>query len=357
MKIKKIGWGFGLCNMNCTHCYNNSSMGQDIPRYSFKQLVSVATKVCPSVRDINFGTGELFCNPNTMRLIAFIAQNYPHIDMAITSNGYTIVKMKKIDIKRQLNDVDISVDFPDKQRHNEFRGHDKAWFWANRALKILQEIRIQTTITTCVTSQTTDEDLLGLISMANRYGACLRINWYRNTKKETNHLRISAERAWSVIELLADKVIFSSLDSIFAGPLGVKCQSCPAGGFSARIHQDMSVTAYPFLKGEKWSAGNILDPKVNMYTVFNSSVFNKLRSRNVSYCKECPFQKTCNGGCLTRAVLHNKGINDTDDFCPVRYKQMDTVNRIKGKIVLIKQGNLVHDGYLCTTIMKPKENM
>lgn len=352
-KLKKIGWGFGLCNMNCEHCYNSSDERGSIPQYTIGQLIDVADKICPHIRDINFGTGELICNPNAVKLIHYITDNYPHIDIAITSNGYTIIKMGLVDIKRRLSDVDISIDFPDKERHNSFRRHQQAWEWAIRALEILNEVRIQRTITMCVTSRVSNEDLMQMLKLADRYGACLRLNWYRNIGRGSMDLRLSAQRAWQIIKYLSDKAVFSCLDSVFAGPLGVKSNSCPAGHLSARIHQDMSVTAYPFLKGEEWSAGNILGPAVSLDSIYNSNAFVKLRSRSVEYCDNCQFALSCGGGCITRAALHNNGINDTDDYCPVRYGQMALVEETRKNIVVHKQGNLVHDGYLCTTIMKP----
>lgn len=356
-KIKKVGWGFGLCNMLCEHCYNSSEINDSIPKYTISELITVADKICPYVRDINFGTGELLCNPNVEELIYYITNNYPHIDISITSNGYTILKMNPVDIKLRLSDVDISIDFPEKERHNAFRGHTQAWDWAMNALQILNEIRAQRTITMCLTSYTTDSDLLSILRLADKYGACLRISWFRYAGRGTKKLCISAKRAWEVITFLTDKAVFSSLDSVFAGPIGVKSKPCPAGHASVRINQDMTVTPYPFLKEQRWSGGNILRQDITLSDVYDSRVFKDLRSRNVKSCDKCQFRKTCGGGCVTRAILHNGNTDEVDDYCPVLYGQMSAVERLQGNVIIQKQGNLVHDGYLCTTIMKPNEGV
>jgi len=332
-------------------------MADSIPRYTLGQLIDVADKICPHIRDINFGTGELICNPNVIRLIYYITDTYPHIDIAVTSNGYTIINMDLIDIKRRLSDVDISIDFPDQDRHNAFRGHPQAWAWAIRALEILFEVRMQRTVAMCVTSRTTDSDLLEMLRLADKYGACLRLSWYRYTGRGSESLRVSAEKAWKIVEFLSDKAVFSCLDSVFAGPLGVKSTLCPGAKFSARIHQDMNVTAYPFLRGERWSAGNILDPDVNLQSVYNSGTFAGLRNRIVPYCDACEFKTSCASGCITRAILHSGGINEIDDYCPVKYGQMHIVEKARKNMVMHKQGNLVHEGYLCTTIMKPRHGV
>lgn len=355
--IRKVGWGFGLCNMRCKHCYNASSMKASIPRYTVEELRAVANKVCPHIKDVNFGTGELLCNPNALELARYIAGTYGHIDLAVTSNGYTIVGMAPAEVKHLWNDVDISVDFPDEARHNAFRGHPKAWEWAMRALAILKELRMQHTVVMCLTSKTTDEDLLGMLRLASHSDAWLRINWFRQVGRGTADLRIPAQRAWEVVEFLADKVVFSSLDSVFAGPLEVECEPCPAGHRSARIHQDMSVTAYPFLKGPEWTAGNILNPTTGLQDIYDSPAFRRLRARRVPACESCAFVESCAGGCVTRAALHNGGLDQLDDYCPVHNGLIPIVEHLRGRVIVQKQGNLVHDGYLCTTIMRPHKGV
>lgn len=354
--IKKVGWGFGRCNMSCAHCYNASQM-RGVPTYSFDVLKSVADKICPEIKDINFGTGELLCNPNALELARYIRSAFPHVDMSVTSNGYTIVEMNATEVKSLWNDVDISVDFPSEKRHNDFRGHARAWQWATEALETLRRLRIQHTVVTCVTSQTTDEDLVGLLEICRRYQAFFRINWYREVGRgvETG-LRISANRAWEILELLAPQVVFSSLDSVFAGPLGVRSLPCPAGTRSARIHQDGQVTAYPFLKGEEWSAGNILETGTDLATIEASPVFKRLRERPLPVvCQSCRFVEACRGGCVTRAALHAGGLDQPDDYCPQVAGLLPRVEHLREQIVVQKIGNLVHDGYLCTTIMRPKK--
>lgn len=353
IKIQKLGWGFGLCNQGCKHCYNASSLKKSIPRYTFAELKAVADKVCPHVRDINFGTGEFGCNPNTLVLAEYIADEYPHVAQCVTSNGYTVVSLSPQKVKRMFHDVDISCDFPEEARHNEFRGHPRAWAWVQEALTILKDLRVPRAIVTCVTALTQDEDIVGLLELARQFGATWRINWFRGVGRGLVHadeLRLTPERAWEVIRFLSDKATFQCLDSVFAGPLGLPCMPCPAGHQSARIHQDMSVTAYPFLKGPEWTAGNILDEGVDLQAIYDSPAFQRLRERDVPECHGCEFWATCRGGCVTRAALHNSGIEKRDDYCPVVAGiKFDNI-----KLDFQKAGDLVHDGYLCTTIVRPK---
>ncbi|MFC1644471.1 radical SAM/SPASM domain-containing protein [Patescibacteria group bacterium] len=350
-EIKKIGWGFGRCNQFCKHCYNASS--SRAPEYTFAQLKFVADKICSYVDEINYGTGEFFINPNSVDLCEYITDSYPRIKQAITSNGSTIVMMRPEKIGRLFHDVDISLDFPEEKRHCDFRNHKKAWQWATDALEILASRNISRSVVTCVNSETTNDDIVKLIDIARKYEANWRINWFRCVGRGDEKLRISGKRAWEIIQFLSDKVTFHCLDSVFAGPLGIESGSCPAGHFSCRIHENMETSCYPFLKGAQWSGGNLLNPKISLNDVYNSSGFRRVRERSVSYCKDCDFVDTCSSGCVTRAFLHNGGINTPDDYCPrLSEVSMDYISKIE--LDYVDDRDLVHDGYLCTTIVSPR---
>ncbi len=348
--IKKVGWGFGRCNQFCKHCYNASTA--KAPQYSFATLKEIADKICLEITDINFGTGEFIVNPNALLLARYIREKYPHIVQAVTSNGSTIIQMAPTEIKHLFHDVDISLDFPSENRHNEFRGHPLAWKWANGALQILKELEVPRTLVTCVNSSTTNDDIEKLLEIAEKYDALWRINWFRQTGRGDASLRISAKRTWDIIRFLSKKVKFVVLDSIFGAVLRIPCKPCPAGHYTCRIHENLNMSPYPFLKGPQWNSGNIADPSTNLKTVYESEIFKNLRERQAPFCKDCPFFKECRGGCATRSVLHNGGINQPDDYCPVQAK-LDIKSLQEISIEFTNSINLVHDGYLCTTIVKP----
>ncbi|MDD3006695.1 MAG: radical SAM protein [Candidatus Pacebacteria bacterium] len=349
-KIKKVGWGFEICNMHCRHCYNSST--ERGCKYTFEQLKEIADKICPQIEDINFGTGEFICNPNALDLARYIKDTYPHVKMAVTSNGSTIVQMEPEEVKRLFSDIDISLDYPDEKKHCDFRRHEKSWEWAIGALRVLDELQMPHSIVTCITSETKNEDLEGLLGIARQYRANLRFNWFRKVGRGNEDLRITARRAWEIIEFLSDKVVFECIDPIFAGVLGVEAIPCPAGRISCRIHASMDISCYPFLKGAEWSGGNILDKGIDLDAIYTSAIFQKLRARKVAACQDCEFEKTCKGGCITRAVLHNGSMSEVDDYCPVA-ASLD-INRLKRiKIRLQPTSELVHNGYLCTTICRP----
>ncbi len=347
--IKKIGWGFGRCNQFCRHCYNASSW--KAPAHDFETLKAVADKICPQITDINYGTGEFIVNPNALDLAKYIHAAYPKISQAVTSNGSTIIVMPGEDIKALFHDIDISLDFPSEARHNEFRGHPKAWSWAMGALRKLQEIGVPRTLVTCVNSLTTNDDIEKLLETASEYGALWRVNWFREVGRGDSSLRIDAKRAWDIIGLLAARTEFVTTDSIFGAVIGVPSKPCSAGRSTCRIHEGLSTSPYPFLKGPEWDGGNIADPSVTLQSIYDSKPFSILRGRKADLCSRCPFFERCLGGCATRAILH-ADISQPDDYCPLRAGlDVAALRQIKPKVT--QSSDLVHDGYLCTTIVKP----
>ncbi|MCU0679080.1 MAG: radical SAM protein [Planctomycetes bacterium] len=358
--LSSLGWGFSGCNMNCWHCYNNSTWQH--PEHSFAILKNIADKVCPQIKSINYGTGEFICNPNTVALAQYIFHSFPRVKQAVTSNGFTIVMMEKTNLS-YFHDVDISLDFPFPEKHNRFRGHPLAWKWFERSLEICQEAGLEKSIVTCVTSETSDDDIKEFLELTNRLGASWRTNWFRKTGRGKAWLQITAKRFWEVIRLLARQgVSFESLsDPLLASMLGYRRNNptagCACGTLSGRIQTDLTVTPCVYLKGKRWSGGLIVDKSLE--EISSSGSFRSLKDRFPAVCRDCRYGSTCRGGCASRAYLHTGSLNNPDDYCPYHAGPdtaavLDIIEEIKSLSPSILEGTAkVHDGYLCTMILKP----
>ena len=352
-KIQKIGWGFGSCNMNCTHCYN-ASTGHRF-NYELTDLKKIADKICrQKISDINFGTGELLVNPNALKVARYIKKKYPLVNLGLTTNGYSVVYMDEKILKKAFHDIDVSIDFPNQQKHNQFRRHPLAWSWANQALATCQRLGIESSIVTCATSETKDEDILKLLEMAKKYGTSLRINWFRPTGRGKKEFCISPLRFWQIIYLLSKHAIFEGLSDpllqTFFAPHTK--HHCACGWTSARIQQDMTVTPCVFLKGQNWASGHIL--KNSLEKIYKHKNFKAIRLRKPVRCLKCPYYAGCQGGCASRAYLQGDGLNKEDAYCPFKNKQTKKLIKKIKKTITVHDSNKVHNGYLCTLIIKPK---
>lgn len=358
MALKSIGWGFGICNMKCKHCYGASTSASH--EYTFDELALIADKICPEIGDINYGTGEFAFNPNAVALAEYISGRYPHVKQAVTSNGSTPLFMNPELFKKIFHDVDISLDFADPERHNEFRRHPLAWKWVEGGLARCRELGIPRSVVTCVTSETSDDIIKELLEFSAKYGATWRANWFRKTGRGKSRLEINAKRFWEVIKLLAQEgATFVSLsDPLLANILGRPdknpADGCPCGKLSCRIQTDLTVTPCVYLKGKKWSGGSVAQSGLG--EIHESKVFRALRTRFPAFCRDCRFGETCRGGCASRAYLHTGSLDNPDNYCPI-YAGLDVdeiIGTIRPETLKIAPGtSLVHDGYLCTMIVAP----
>ncbi len=348
VQFKKIGWGFGRCNLKCRHCYNASD-GTRAPAWPLEQLQAIADRLINTFRiqDINYGTGEFCLNPNALPLARYIHHQYPRIHQAVTSNGFSVLQLSDANL-RIFHDIDISIDFPDEKRHNGFRKTPEAWTWAREGLQKLATLHLPRSIVSCISSLTTNRDIEDFLKLAGETGANWRLNWFRHTGRGTASLRISPRRAWEIIEILSEQARMICLDSVFAAPLGIPSCPCPEGKESFRIHEDMSLTPSPFLKGTEWAIGRIR----NDGAVELNGSLEAIRRRRPPLCRTCRFHAACGGGCISRSILHSGGLDQPDDFCPVLSGlDLKRIERISP--VFRKDADLVHDGYLCTTIVTP----
>jgi radical SAM protein with 4Fe4S-binding SPASM domain len=356
---KSIGWGFGRCNMGCRHCY--AASGNACPQYVLKRLGKIADKICPEADAINYGTGEFVFNMSAFMLARYITERYPHVAQSVTTNGATVMIIKELwgteALKKNFHDIDFSIDFPDPERHNAFRQHPYAWDWVIKGLEICQKEGIEASVVTCVTGLTTNDDILGLLDIAQKYGASWRANWYRPTGrgKKDRKLNLRPARVWNVLKLLSERTKIEALsDPLFDAVLGAGYNSyngCACGENSCRIQTDLSVTPCVFLGGKEWNGGFI--NRRSLDQIFESRVFKKFRARSPVFCQGCEFWEKCRGGCASRAVLYRGGLNEPDGFCPiVNGLDVEEVRDMRIKI-LGGQEKKVHDGYLCTLIVKP----
>lgn len=349
---KSVGWGFGRCNMSCRHCYNSS--GNTSPQHSFEELKKIADKICPQTSSINYGTGEFGFNICAFMLAEYVREKYPHVAQCVTTNGVTPSMMNHKKVKEIFHDIDFSIDYPDPQRHNEFRRHPEAWNWTINGLEMCQQEGIEASIVTCVTGLTKDDDIKELLDIAKKYGLSWRGNWFRPTGRGKNEerLKLTPQRVWEVIRLLSQITEIEALsDPLLDAVLGTNYNNyngCACGIKSCRIQPNLSVTPCVFLGGKEWSGGSILDKKFE--NIFRSKTFQNFRSRKPKYCLKCAYWEKCRGGCASRAVLYRGSLNEPDGFCPV-INNIPT-DDIKIKIVRGKEKK-VHDGYLCTLIVKP----
>jgi radical SAM protein with 4Fe4S-binding SPASM domain len=349
-----IGWGVtGRCNMNCKHCYNYSGKA-GFDELSLNDIKRIIDKIQGNIESINYGTGELTLRKDWLDIVKYVAKK--GILQGLTTNGYSVNKNTIIYLKKYMNDIDVSIDFPTEKKHNNFRGNKNAWIWANNALMLLKENNLSRSVVCCLTSKNCKESYLKTLSeLAKKYDANLRINWFRPTGrgKINQELKLSVKQAHNSFRwLVQNNYVIAIPDPYFSAILGLKNQvGCICGKSSFRITPNGSTVPCVYFTKE---LKNFSISNCSFNKIIHSKPFNDIKNRNCNICYYCEYFKNCRGGCASRAFLENNSLNSPDPFC---YKaagiKKNPLYSVKPEF-LKNKNKFVHENYLCTLILKPK---
>lgn len=354
MKLWNIGWGLtSACNSRCKHCYNNSGMG--VPeQITLEEAIKIVDKLSDNgVQTINYGTGESGLISYFWDLIKYVDSK--GITQGLTTNGSSVTPKTIEYIKSYINDVDISIDYPDEDRNNDFRGSEKAWNWAINACELLKNNNINFSIVTCIHSKNSDYQTLDkFLDLSKKYNCEWRINWFKPTGrgKINDELKLDPIKVHNIFRYIVERSKITALpDPYFSAIIGLNTRvASPCGTESFRITPNTEVVPCVYFTKEMKNI-SILDNDFD--SVINSTPMKEVRNREVPFCKECEFYNSCKGGCLSRAYLEHGNINEPDAFCfKKNYLSENPLKDLKYEYSHDK--TKVHENYLCTLIVKAK---
>ena len=346
-----IGWGLtSKCNSKCKHCYNASTL----EGISFEEAKIIVDKLVENgIETINYGTGESGLIDYFWELVKYVYDK--GIIQGLTTNGSSINQKTIGFVKKYLNDVDVSLDYPEKEKNNDFRGSESAWDWAINACNILRDNNVNFSIVTCMHSQnSTEENVDKFLELCKEYGCEWRINWFKPTGrgKLNEELKLSVEKVHEIFRYIVEKADIVALpDPYFSAIIGLNTRvAMPCGTESFRITPTTEVVPCVYFTKEIKST-SILE---NSYTeVIESNSMLETKNRDVDYCKTCEYYNYCKGGCVSRAYLEHGTVNSPDAFCYKKHGMSE--NPLKDlKYVYNHKERKVHENYLCTLIVKPR---
>ena len=350
-KTWSVGWGMtSLCNLTCQHCYNRS--GRCAPPGELKEaeIWGVVRTLCESdIRSVNYGTGEsglLDCFWEVVRYV----HEHSDITQGLTTNGLSVGPATIETVKECLNDVDVSIDFPDRARHEALRGPG-AWKQATRALGLLQEHDVERGVVTCLHSCNCDTDTLrGLLDLSREYGASFRVNVFRQVGRGSEYeaLKPTVEQVHDAMRwLFINAKVIALPDTYFAAILGEKANGCPCGERSLRVTPTGKVVPCVYLGG--LPGRSVVDSPLD--EVVRADSFIEMASRNPGFCQGCAHYETCRGGCASRAYLEHGSMDAPDGLC---YIKAGMSNPLEGvRVQFASREPVVHEDYLCTVIFEP----
>lgn len=352
-----VGWGLtNCCNMNCKFCYSKDVRHRtnECNINDWKKFVDENYEYIDS---INYGTGENSILDDFFYFIEYVRDNYPEITQSVTSNGYIskrILDNKKFyDIfMKSIDEIDISLDFYNKEKHCDFRGQEMAYDWAIQTMKLLKNTDKKVTLVFVGFDESMTEDNVdGLFKIANDYNTLVRLNLYRPVSENADINKkfiLNYDRLDHILKYINNKYKIISLSDALLGNVytdekGIKENT---GIGSIRILPNGNICPSTYLITDEFS---------NKYNIKHDNVLEKIRFDEFieapipKECDVCPLKETCKGGVFDRRILWYKTLEERDPYCPLRNGHEIP----KEKIKILKHGRVsVHDDYLPTLFFK-----
>ena len=214
--MRKYNIGLGLtnaCNMNCAFCYSKETRVK-IEDISINDWIKFVDENHEQIDSINYGTGENSILDDFFSFIEYVRDKYPQISQSVTTNGYISQRIKNNQklqeaFMKSIDEIDVSLDFADREKHCEFRGQKYAYDWAIQTLSSLKNTDKKTTIVFVGFEDTlTKRNIDGLFSIAKHYNSMLRLNLYRpvsDNEEINNRFILSYDTLISSLEYINSK--------------------------------------------------------------------------------------------------------------------------------------------------------
>lgn len=360
MRTWNVGWGvISQCDMKCQFCYSKKrrTTGENLKLNDWITFIDANHH---KIKSINYGTGENTLDKDWFKLVQHIRSNYPEIRQALTTNGHLAEAVKDDFCKEAflmgIDEVDVSLDFPNKEKHNELRGQVKAFDWVMDTLQFCKENNVSTTIVFIGSRvNVTPENIDGIFAIAEKYSAIVRMNVYRPTEgldEISEKFIISYDDIVGILKHIHEKYSILSLnDTLFSTILTNATIEDPSGDKSIRILADGSITPSTYLIHQDYVVANIKDENVLDVLEETSSLQQIIKKIIPEECSECVYKEPCAGGVYDRRYLWHNTLEKKDWYCPYVFKD------VQKPIITISDTHFesVHDGYLPTMFFSPKK--
>ena len=358
MKKWNIGWGtIAQCNMNCAFCYSHENRKQ-ASALGLSDWIRFIDENHAYINTINYGTGENTLSRDWFKLILYIREHYPEIRQALTTNGHLSKAVEDPfcyeSFVKSIDEVDVSLDFADEDKHTAFRGQPHAYRWAINTLRLCQQLNKPLTIVFLGSKQNvTHENIDGLFRIAHEYGAILRMNMYRPTEginELSERFIIDYDTVVDALMYISKRYsILSINDALFSSILTRTTIDDPSGDRSIRILADGSITPSTYLITDNYIVGKITEPSILKHLEEKDLISSVVKKTIPVECEKCIYHNQCAGGVYDRRYLWYGTLNHKDPYCPGVF-----LDESSNKLVITRsEFHSVHDGYLPTMFFKP----
>ena len=288
------------CNLRCKHCYANASAKREdeLTVEEIKDMIDQLSSM--GGLSLIFTGGEALLHPHLFDLMEY-ARKKP-LSILLFTNGTLVTpeivkKLKELHILK----VNISVDGPDAETHDPFRGGKGAFEKTIEAVKLFKQAGIPVDVSVSV-HRGNYLKMRETLHLLNTLG----VNNFKlwpitfSGRPEVEDIFITPEEFRDVMEQNRE------FDREELGKIGKEefkfsraVTNCGVGQGLLTVKCNGVVTPCPVF-GENFSLGNIRErPLLDIWN--DSPALEMLRSINVfeiEPCKDCEFAAVCKGGCI-----------------------------------------------------------
>lgn len=330
-----LSLGIGLtnaCDLDCSHCYR--------PQGAVRHLGLAEVERCLAALDVgsvNLGTGENILNPALPEVLD--ALHARGVRTSLTSNGLSLLGLDEARLAR-LHDVEVSIDFPDVEGMDGFRGPG-AMARATAAVRRCVGLGLPVTVL-AVMMRTNWDQLADVAHLASSLGASFRINVYQPVHGED--LMPSWQQFWDGFRLLFERTaLVTCTEPVVLAALGMERDGgCGCGNKSVRLTPSGSVLPCVYWPTPATTIES-LEPN-SQAALLQSAEFQACRTVPDA-CQSCPLVATCGGGCPARRRLMG-ALNEPDPYCPLKGDEPVRLTAALGPNL-----ELLHASNVCTTIV------
>jgi radical SAM protein with 4Fe4S-binding SPASM domain len=312
------------CNLNCPHCYGD--FGSNDGELSTKEWMKVIDELASiNVAEVILSGGEPLLREDIFSLIKFIRSKA--IQVVLSTNGTLINesvadKIKKLSVKS----VRVSLDAPNPQMHDAFRGVKGTFEKVIKAVKILREKDIHVRINSCIT-----KDNVSLLPEMLQLIRELKVNEYKFfivyfTGRKNRAMRLFSPNDYDEIQFIYKNLGLSASlpeedlrrNMKAEGPI-----NCYVGRNHLVIGPNGEVIPCLVFDRKLFVLGNVRLKSIKDIWE-KSEMLNMLRNIDVSKvpkCGKCSYLLACRGGCRARAFNFSSDLYKPDPFACILYSK------------------------------------
>jgi radical SAM protein with 4Fe4S-binding SPASM domain len=307
------------CNLRCPHCYGGFGFkSHDLTTDEWKRIIDELAAL--NVSEIVLSGGEPLCHKDVFELISYMRKKPMRI--VLSTNGTLIDEDVADEIKRlSIKSVRVSLDGPNAQIHDSFRGVKGTYDKAVKAVQLLRERKVHVRINSCITKENFRylpemQQLFRKLSV-NEHSFFIVYFTGRRASSITRTLLFSPDDRKELeyicknlgVTATAPEEEGSTTDSNYV-------INCNVGRVHLVIAPNGDVLPCLVFDRERFVLGNVKRNSIREIWE-NSEMLNMLRAidmQKVPECSSCEYLRRCRGGCRARAYVFLRDVYKPDVF-------------------------------------------